>query len=477
MEPDSANPHSSAKGGIEGVSITACCWCAGPSAATCEQQLRACTSQLETLLAALQRAMESISHLSLAIEDSPEPGSYHVEPAAVSDGVPITVEVRVPVPEEVAAMANSVLAQLARAAPLLKRLHLSGCVSHTALKALSAAFPRLTGVEVEALSVPIRTVQFLLPRLPKLSHFALTSQLLDQSPDGQEVLQAYVSASFLALHSRLQLARVDLALAAGTLLHVSDGAWEALPRSLQELQCTHRVAFHTLGHLESLQRVRRLAVPDLPFSSLSELSGLFPNLERLTLPGPRELLIECCYDRGHNDIRHLRAVFDRGLKLVTPSLRLEGKSSFIKDMLSVMPPLPATTSLTLGLQGTRPYTFCLEHIARVFPRLRCLTIMGEGSLSGASPMTDKAFVAPLLKCAALERLQLSVQISLTTETLEQLCTHLPRLSFLFFYPWEGVDKDQLKAKAQGTRPEFELMPYTCHGYFAHPEAVASMYNQ
>lgn len=432
---------------------------------------------MEVLLTAIQDSLESITQLGLAIENTPEPGSYDLAPPVSPAINPITIEVHIPVPEDIAAMANSVLAKLASTLPKLRSLHIWGCVSQKTLQALSPTFPQLTSVQVEALSVPIRASKFLLSRLPKLNHFAITSEKVNQSTDGQVLLQAYVSASFNALHTRSRLTRVDMALAFDTRLYILDDAWDVLPGSLRELQFTYRNGFHTLGHLDSLQKVQRLSLVDFPFSSLSELSTQFPNIERLTVTGSKEIVIECSYDNGINDIRNLQFVFDRGLKLVAHSLKLEGKGSFIRDLLAVIPALPGTTSLALSLQGKRPYPFCLEHVARAFPNLKRLTIMGEGAMCGSSdPMTDQAFAAPLLKCRSLERLQLSMLLDFTTESLRQLCLCLPHLSFLFYHPWTGVDDAKLKATVQAERGAFEFMPSSVHGFFANPDAVTSIYD-
>lgn len=450
--------------------------CAGSASHSLKQQQALCSAQRDTLLTTMGAAIRSVSHLHLVIEHQltpPPPVTVSTVSAQQLQCLPAVI---IPVPADLAGMANALLATLAPAMPKLLQMSLGGCISRSTVAAYSSTFAQLRGVMVEALCVPVEVVQYLCPLLPKLAHFQLMTQKGDQSSKGQGELNGYVALAFAALHSCTQLTRIDLAFARNTWLGISAESWDVLPDSFEELQCTFAFTFSHRGHVASLRRrVKRLVLSSFPFNGLDQMRCQFPLLQQLTVRGGAEVSMECCSDRSPDDIESLRRIFDGGLVLSCSSLKIEGKCRSLRDLLEVMPPLPATVYVTLGLRGKRPRDFCLEHVARVFPNLKRLTLMDDESLCRASPMTDEGFVAPLLKCRALERLQLSVQLSFNTASLKKFCSSLPRLLFLFYFPWEGVDDEKLKAEVQATRPGFEFKPCVGYGHYAHPAGAPSLY--
>lgn len=478
------------------------------------RQQKLCESHMETLLTAMRPAIQSATHLHMSYEDRPQPRTHRFPRQALLIDTYGVIQPNVHETECLAIMANSMLARLAPAMLGLCRMSLEGRISCKTLPAFISISQQLSQIEVQAGSVPLATLRALCRQFSHITHFVLVAQqtqscslpaqqlqpyqTMQQLPEQvtkhlhptidagsqeqQEQLLQYVSARKLSssdinitslkqqqdltqyvtedldcLGNASCLTRIDLNLRKGCDIIIN---WNILPSSLQELRCADYASMHHKGSEKSRRNLLRLVLPSFPCPNVGVLKAQFPMLQQLTVTGPSEVRIGLYLDdlvpfyAGQH--RPLFRIFDGGFQLDCCSLRMEGDYRNIQKLLQIMPPCPSTMFLTVGLRDEQSHNFRLQDLSRVFTNVKRLTLVDHNVGFIKAELSAASIVNHLSRCTCLERLQLSVEINFTTQSLGTLCLNLPNLSFLSFFHVKQVDNHRLQARVLMSRSVFEL---------------------
>lgn len=267
--------------------------------------------------------------------------------------------------------ASSILAPLAKACPLLQRLHMDGDIGLEALSAFGATCPHVNYIFLSAPSIPRPILYHLHNLFPKLATLEVKEFNAALDDAGHEaVVESYCSDVAHALSSCAHLASLHLAS-----LHVTHAStWDYLPPSLRELTVgsldAAPAAATTLPALEGLRcwRAHSLNAP-LPLAMLSRILRAAPNLR--TLRGGVETLCQ------EGDMGSVLALHERG-GLRTGDrgaleLRIRGG-----EIATFFLPFPALSLFTSVYVLTRCTANGLVELVRVFPNLLGLTFIDTG---------------------------------------------------------------------------------------------------
>lgn len=282
--------------------------------ASLADQLTSCMSQMQILIAAIQPCINTITHLSLDIEDehqhwtlsSPLP-TLLVDSKGVAH--PGSAARRIHA-HTLTDMANSVLAKLAPALPRLTQMSLiqgsqDSKISERTLLAFRSILPKLRKIEVQTSYFSPSAFNTIRACLANLTHFVLITQKSDvpaqpplrimQQPSedkaktsvappaqisacfrvswtpaqharmllieaklpykAHHMLQVYVTTVFKAVGNCSRLRRIDLYTAERCQILID---WDILPQSLQELRCNHCIYMQHAGCQESQYKLRPL---------------------------------------------------------------------------------------------------------------------------------------------------------------------------------------------------------------------------
>lgn len=348
-------------------------------------------------------------------------------------------------PASFAVVTRAVCAMLAAALPCLSNLTLRGCCRDPAFSAFGASCPHLIGLQVEALSLPIRALKGITTHLPQLTGFVLASPTL--CPDSPCLavavqLMEYLEASLLALQPSTLLNAVRLGFDKRVILECKPGDWLHIPPNLHEFDCGCILrGIHNVPGLLSL--LRTLSLNETPrFEKVIQILSLAPHLQELDTTTNPACVVWCEREDTFSGIALLRERLLTGLHIYLPSVHLVGSNAQIAAVMAALPASPFwTRSCVLQFVGD-PQPNCLSDVARVFTRLNELTLLTDAPLLDM-PVVGTELLEALAACTSLTTLWIRVQMSHTTSNLLRLCLAMPALITLRLVTGAGVSLSEL----------------------------------
>lgn len=448
----------------------------GTPSSTSQQQLLVCTSQATQLITGMGKAINSVTHLTLAI-DHHQPSqlqeratnitfqgqvhdkqryrrdhnlSAHLPSAASSSIERLRRNAKLTTsawPDTFWTTTNAVFAMLAAAMPNLTHLSLRGAIYDAALKTFGACCPELASLCIEAITLPVQALQNLSESLPHLTAITVKGNNVNERDEQQ--LCAYMDALFLAIQHCSLVAALYLFPPVYVDLTLKCEQWRRLPASLRHLECLYNV-HETCSWEDLLCRVPSLSLRHTPRDDLVGLLDDFPLLTRLQALQPELAYLELCCDEDEYtevDSNLRQRLLGGSLSLECYAMGLEGTSAEVRDVLSWLPPFHAVQRVILDLEDDAEWSgsqvYCMGHFPRVFPNATWLTMTGSEEWA-ATWQAEVAFFEPIT--STLETLHIDKKVkSLTTAGLTQLCSSLVKLTELHLEPCRNVDLRQLEA--------------------------------
>lgn len=424
------------------------------------QQRSCCTHQMKHILSRMGNAISNVKMLTLSGDhkhtkpsvlfalEGQKPGQNHQkqETSPSLAATPQPTAFLINCPSRFGGVAGSVFAMLASAVPNLQKLSLHGSCWNAALCDFGLACPQLTSLEIQVPDVPIGALLDFGKHLPSLVSIEVFSSSASHLDEVQ--LSAYLN-SFLPMTGQcsnlatLTFKAVDRSMT----LACKPDAWKLVPANLKHLTCDFNVsASESFDAL--IRRVPSLSLVGFP-KDLMLAFQQFPVLERLYVPD-QMLILDCSEsssDTLENNVVTRRSLLknrflnDR-LSLTCQGLVLAGTSQEIEAVSVWLPTFVGSERVIYSLEGEDP-PLCLEHLPRLFPHCRYLTLTGE---PGGAGVWDMEVLRPVEALPNLLMLNLkSSQLAITTSGLLKLCSKLTSLVGLILEGgiYAGVDKDKL----------------------------------
>lgn len=339
-------------------------------------------------------------------------------------------------------MTRSVCSVLAAALPSLWSLTLQGCCGDLAFAAFGASCPRLTSLNLEALSLPIKAMHGITTHLPTLTRFTLTSPktCLDSLR-----LMAYVEACLRAFQPSTLLDSFDLSFDKAISLKCKPGSWSHLPPNLHNFDCDGRL----LGILHAttlLNSLRILSTEQTPrFEQLIRILKLAPNLQNLYAWASPGCVMHCKRVDTMPGIAVLQERLLNGLWIRFPILHMVGSDTDVRTVLAALPVLRCFTARCVLQFIGDPQPDCLADVARVFPLLHELTLLTDSPMLDI-PAVGTQMLEALAACTGLMKLWIRVQMNHTITDLVRLCLGMRALRVLHFVNSTGVSLPDLKSE-------------------------------
>lgn len=409
------------------------------------QQRAKYISQMQNLLADMGRAVRSVTHLTLRVNNSCYSerkmswGYGEVPPSGSSGGPP-------PLPPKMFEL-------LAAALPNLKHLSLGGDhhskVSLSTFVALSKFCLLLTGLSIETGMFDekgLADISHTFRRLTKLTIKDNDIEWVDD--DSPERAASFLCGTDLDLSScsKLTTLVIDCGGQQDNGIICWSDFWKHLPKSLTELQCNGNL----YGLLQSenwpglilnlpdfMENVRVLTLVDTPGSNLPLLLKEAPHLERLTVTGNRRTELLWNPNISLEQLLRYKDHLLGGFVMSLPHVKVTGPSDLIRDEMGWIPPLLDTTYCAVTFPGDF-HVQCLDQVVRLFPNLMTFA-MGDHSLWADDPQLSEEFLNPLIECNHLEKLEICVLLKYTNHGVLNLITSLPALVEMRCMPHKGFD--------------------------------------
>lgn len=338
-----------------------------------------------------------------------------------------------------AKIARDVCALIAPAVPDIRDLRLQGLCQTATFDAFGSSCPRLTHLEVDATTLPVRALNDVYRCLTSLACLTLKTPCT-RAPD-LSLLGGFVSAAFRALCGSTTLSKIVLDFQPNVALSFEHNGSEIyVPANLHELVCLCDV--RNLASVPALLGGLRSLTMDTVsvFFPLAAILNASPHLQHLSLSGSRRLVL-------HGDmlpaINLLKQRVLQGLTLEVDSVWLHDTSSFASQaILAAFPTLTSVRIFTLYFRESQTAGF-LTHLARVFPNLAALHL--EDLHQVVDTRLGLAELACLASCASLKVLRIQTRLSLSTEELAELCKSIPSLRHLGYLKCGHLRINKLRA--------------------------------
>lgn len=413
----------------------------GAPAPSLMHQLSCCQSQMDNLLTGMSNGMLSVTKLTLQVSH------LHVDTGErsaqeVSSGESLRLR-KVPCPGMFSVVTRSIFSALAAALPKLESLSLQGPCWDAALPVFGTFCSQLTSLCVQALTVPVSTLEGFSHHLPNLTSFSMRNHIMGTE---QEQLGFETDAILLELQHCSKLA--SLCLSFSTPLDFSltckPASWSSLPASLQQLEITCPVS--RSGPYDAvLRRMKHLRLWEYPWDlpRMLQASILMDSLETMG-EGP-VTQVNCMENLNESpwNVLMKERLLNGTFHLACYALCLNGTTQAIRDTLAWFPAVPACVAIVINLQGGQKVNL-LERISDVFPGVRRLMLQGP-MVEAPNADMDMTFFKPLEKFLHLKELRIySPRPRLTTAGLLELCVKYARLSKLGLTPHARVDVDELQ---------------------------------
>lgn len=333
-------------------------------------------------------------------------------------------------PAPFAAVSRTICTLLAAALPSLVHLSLQGRCWDPAFAAFGASCPGIKSLQVEAVSLPIKALDNITTHMPNLQNFALTSP----TPcPGSSQLSEYAEASLLALQPSTLLSSFGLNFKYDVVLKCKPGGWLHVPPNLHTFHSMCEVSgiHHATALLSAVHDV--FVIQTLRFEELLQILSLAPHLQRLSVIGQPGFDLWCDSEEVPAGLLLLRERLLAGLTLRFSSVHFVESAADLAAVLAALPALEHVTRSCVLQFATDPQPHCLAEVARVFPGLDDLTLLGS------TPLVSPKALEPLAACTSLETLEIHMPMSHTTADLLQLCLDIPSLKVLRIKDSAAID--------------------------------------
>lgn len=413
-----------------------------------DQQLANCTRQMMSVLSSLGAGLHSLTHLKLYI--SALPPHLSSSQSATNSDKGIHTYFDPACQDDVAHVPATICAMLAAAVPNLQSLSLGGVCVDVALPVFGSSCPLLSSLQVEAVLVPLCSLEGINVWFPNMARFTIHTT----SPGARQqcslyfgrLVERYVNDALPLLYACSKLKRLQLDMnpkdrgAGHTRLCVvvtcTQQAWDSLPASLDEFECDTHVE-HLLAATSFLHRIRSLALEDLPCNSLTEMLLQAPLLERLAITSEDPLWLMWQEDITPSELESLKAQFLRGFQLSCESFNIYGSCKDVQDLTAWLPPLLNTQYGTVVLTKGVVSEDLLDGLVHMCPALMSLVVKSQ-NMSGNSSVPvksqlDEGILRPLVRLSCLQKLTLCLKIKYTMEGVISLCASLPTLDAVCFH--------------------------------------------
>lgn len=390
-----------------------------------------CTSQMVDLMNGMGPAIQSVHILMLRFQHRQIRSSRRgAKAASTSNNNSNGPSTAAACPASFAAVSRTVCTLLATALPCLVHLSLQGCCWDPAFAAFGASCPGIKILQIEAVSLPIKALDDITAHMPHLQKFALTSP----TPcPGSSQLAEYVEASLLALQPSTLLSAFGLSFEHDVVLECKPGGWLHVPPNLHTFHCMCQVSgiHHATALLSAVRDV--FVIQTLRFEELLQMLSLAPHLRKLYVIGQPGFDLWCDNEGVPAGLLLLRERVLAGLQLRFSSVHFVESAADLAAVLTALPALEHVTGSCVLQFATDPKPHCLAEVARVFPGLDDLTLLGS------TPVVSPKALEPLAACTSLKILEIHMPMSHTTTDLLQLCLDIPSLKVLRIRESAAID--------------------------------------
>lgn len=385
---------------------------------------------MECLLVNMRKAIKSVTKLSLFVHHIAQFQVCSADADMQGAGQRSSEDVNINTsPPGLKVVVGSVFTMLAAAVPNLHELRLDGSCWDAALSSFGICCSQLTSLDVSIPAVPVEALCDFGTYLPGLLSVSVGSKSANYV-DAKKI-STYMD-DFLPMTGQcLYLSNLVIHFNVDFRLSCKPDAWACVPAGLKHLTCNCRVGDGQLSFDQLIRRLPSLSLGDILWD-LSQVPQQFPLLQRLQMM-TNHLSLSCSSELVDEDgalnLDVLKQRFLSGnFSLTCLGLHISGDCEDIHNVLTWLPPIPASVHLYLTLTGEGPPLF-LQHIHRLFPNTEAITMWGCWA---PSEVWEMEVLRPLATLSELYRLELtSPQLTLTTAGLIQVCDWLaPCFQFL-----------------------------------------------
>lgn len=242
---------------------------AGEESSTTAQQLSACHAQMAHLLSEMGTAMHSVTKLTLEVtHQGPTTTTPLTQAPLLLDTTleQARQEREQQLDTRIRTVSVGVLSSLPAAVPNLTTLSLRGSQTcDVAMKLFGDSCPLLVALEVEAIEVPYSAIQCFSWYLPNLTTLTLWSRAAREP--SQWRLANFLDVVFTRAWQSKTLTALHLDFLPSITLRTDSGCWDTLPKSLEFVRCTCKIAYSG-GYEALVRRVPRLSLWHCPIESL-----------------------------------------------------------------------------------------------------------------------------------------------------------------------------------------------------------------
>lgn len=412
-------------------------------------QLHGCLSEAALLIQHMHCSVSSVKRLDIRFP----------QPVMGGNGSRMTTRSRTRAPKDLETAAswfalfatspNKICGMLAKAFPGLLSLSLQGFCTEPEFALFGVHSPNLQSLQIEALSLPVKTLEGITKHLPLLSDLTFTSPtMLSDGP----ALTNHVMASLCTFQSSMLLKSVSLSFNQNFTIKCKPDCWLQVQPSLCNLNCDCNLEglSHAKGLLGSLCCLRLKYTPN--FYDLIQILQVAPHLQHIHTSGSSSALVFYC---RHDilslllpRIDFLKERMSKNLQLHVPSVSLMGSHISYDGTLAVLealPPLPHVTHICeIKLSDRESHGRSLHHISRVFPNIAELILWTNFALG--EPIVVSEMLEGLAACTSLTTLEIPLYMIETTLNLVQLCQGLPTLKLLRVVNWYRDDFSAMQAE-------------------------------
>lgn len=360
-------------------------------------------------------------------------------------------------PASISRISFAVCSTLAGAVPKLQKLCLEGCCKDAAFNTFASLCPQLTHVQVEAVTVPISTLQRLNASSLYLRCLELTAPSVATS---NSALVGYVDASLHALRTSTSLATLILNFHSqvAPFNFSQQGCQFSGPQSLVEL-VSHGPIYNFTSAPKLLLGLRTLSLTTITgCTDVFNILRLAPQLQLLTILGASGISVDCEKPNILSDISYLKGRLIQGLNCAAPFLQLFGFQQEVHHVLASMPALLEVQCCRLTTYHSPVWT--MMWVPRIFPNLTefHLNCTSPPKIIHSSISIER--LAPLAGCVFMRVLKVHVHLSLTTVKVVQVLQWMPRLTILGFMKTFSVNRKKVEAAMLAISRRVEIQEYS-----------------